>query len=1254
MTTQTRKPVKPPRRVKPAAPARRRRSFLDIVLGMAAVLALLVLVAGVPVALISLFGLPVPHHLPKLSLLTHQLDAHTIIEVCAVVVWVAWLQLVWCVCAEVSAAIRNVGMPSRVPLAGGTQAVVHYLVSCALLLSSATALSPALVSHSAPVATAKVHPGRGEEGMGQARPGAGDRLTGRADVGMGSGRPGAGDRLASGADVGVGHARAGAEDRLSGRDQRAPSDAPPLDSAAAAGSATHGTLADRDAQNAPVLNGPPLNGAAPNSAVPSSPAPNGPIQDEAVQNGTVPNGSVQDALVQDGAGAAASEGSAQSLARPTLHVPAPRAAEANGPSVGGPSASGGSLAAGGQAGPQLGADAGPASAAPAEPAQAPAAPRPESISEFALSAHPLMENAGLVTAAHTEKIYVVRPPEGRFHESLWEIAENHLGDGRRYREIFDLNKDRPQPDGTKLTIASLIRPGWTLIMPHDAHGPGIEVVTVGPSAPANPSPANPAPQPKPHHHQQSGHGQQGQGAGQHGQGAGQATPGAAAPGHAHAPIGPGATGSVPGLPVPGHSAPGHTGPGHTAPGHTAPGHKAPHSAPGHTAPGHTAPGHPTPAPRHPAHPAPAHEGSAGFHISPYAELAGAVLLAAGVIAALGRRRRSLLWQRTFGQRLAVPAPDAALAETSMRMAEDADTAGMLDAGLRYLGQALLREERTPPTVFAAHIGTENIDLWVAPASPDAPTPWYAVGDGQVWRLPLAAVPGLRLLADTTAPYPGLVSIGTDATGRVLVDVASAHGLIAVTGPDEMVRDALAAMATELATSGWSDGIHLTLVGFGADLAVLAPGRVSLVPTLAEALPELETWATEVSDVFGGLGTESVHQARAEGLRTAAWEPHYLISAIPPTSNWERERLLALARTGQAAGGGYIVAGDIPGATWTWELTRGGRLRAGQLGLDVAAQVIPHEQQVALVDLFESAAELVSQPLAEPSLDAAPEEHLAPEAEVPVEVTLLGPVAVRAPGDAEPDRLAIATEIVVYLAIHPGGVHPNVLTAAIWPRGVTPEVRDATLDRVRAWLGTDGIGRPHLASDATGRLRLGSGVRIDWNVFCALVARAAQAAQPPAAPAGKGAAPAEPPEAAARRDEAEAGWLSQALDLVSGQFVAGRSRGRYAWLALDGLEWEVEARVADAAHRLWQLRRASHDAHGAMEAARAGLQLATYDELLWRDLLTAAHDTGDEQLLRSVVSEVCGRPSLDNSLPGMSPETEALIDELLPSWRWPAA
>jgi len=55
-------------------------------------------------------------------------------------------------------------------------------------------------------------------------------------------------------------------------------------------------------------------------------------------------------------------------------------------------------------------------------------------------------------------------------------------------------------------------------------------------------------------------------------------------------------------------------------------------------------------------------------------------------------------------------------------------------------------------------------------------------------------------------------------------------------------------------------------------------------------------------------------------------------------------------------------------------------------------------------------------------------------------------------------------------------------------------------------------------------------------------------------------------------------------------------------------------------------------------------------MLWRDLLLAADATGDDRTLRSVVDEVSARAALDQVLPRMAPETEALIDELLPSWR----
>jgi hypothetical protein len=74
-------------------------------------------------------------------------------------------------------------------------------------------------------------------------------------------------------------------------------------------------------------------------------------------------------------------------------------------------------------------------------------------------------------------------------DTLWDIAERHLGDPFRWQEIFQLNQGRPQADGTCLMDPDLIYAGWKLNLPADAVG-------VGP-APAPPVEAPPPPAPAP-------------------------------------------------------------------------------------------------------------------------------------------------------------------------------------------------------------------------------------------------------------------------------------------------------------------------------------------------------------------------------------------------------------------------------------------------------------------------------------------------------------------------------------------------------------------------------------------------------------------------------------------------------------------------------------------------------------------------------------------------------------------------------------
>jgi hypothetical protein len=136
--------------------------------------------------------------------------------------------------------------------------------------------------------------------------------------------------------------------------------------------------------------------------------------------------------------------------------------------------------------------------------------------------------------------------------------------------------------------------------------------------------------------------------------------------------------------------------------------------------------------------------------------------------------------------------------------------------------------------------------------------------------------------------------------------------------------------------------------------------------------------------------------RSLTMQPGAWAPHYLITAVPPGPD-ERDRLIALARKAHRTATGYLVAGLTDGATWTWEVTGSGRLRAPLLGFDVAAQLLPARQYAAVAGLF-AATQAAATGLDHPDLDAVPAAQLMPGAVLPVEVTLSAGRGLRARRD----------------------------------------------------------------------------------------------------------------------------------------------------------------------------------------------------------------------------------------------------------------
>jgi DNA-binding SARP family transcriptional activator len=82
--------------------------------------------------------------------------------------------------------------------------------------------------------------------------------------------------------------------------------------------------------------------------------------------------------------------------------------------------------------------------------------------------------ASVETATHEDVIRPSETPAKSYtvvrYDTLWRIAQTHLGDPLRWRELFALNRGKLQPDDRALEDPQLIMPGWVLTLPDDATG----------------------------------------------------------------------------------------------------------------------------------------------------------------------------------------------------------------------------------------------------------------------------------------------------------------------------------------------------------------------------------------------------------------------------------------------------------------------------------------------------------------------------------------------------------------------------------------------------------------------------------------------------------------------------------------------------------------------------------------------------------------------------------------------------------------
>lgn len=934
--------------------------------------------------------------------------------------------------------------------------------------------------------------------------------------------------------------------------------------------------------------------------------------------------------------------------------------------------------------------AGPAAAVEPVVATAPLAPASGGADASALTAAQVATRSAATPTPPVEPpatVHTVRPGE-----TLWSLAERYLGDGARYREIATANYGAAQPDGARLTDSHWIRPGWHLTIPtltDPTPGEGVREYTVQRGDTlwdiADDELGDPArygeiytastaiTQPGGHH---------------------LSDPDEISPGWTlHLP--------APATPDPERA----TDPTPDATASDAPpvAVETPAATPADTVSPST---EPAPAGAVETHAAQdggrnAQETAADEVVEagawPVRTAAGAgSLLAAGLVALIAARRAALARRRRPGQPTPMPTGEAADVEHALRVAADPLGVEAVDTALRSLARDRARAGQPLPILRWARLAPAQLDLHLAePAT--LPAPWTGTTDALTWSLHVEDTTDLdpAALATVPAPYPALVTLGHDLhDGHILIDLEHV-GALTVTGPADRTRQVLAALAVELATSGWADDLHVTTVLDHVGLEeALRTGRITYQPSIGYLLDDLTERAAADRAALAAAGVTGLPEARITRAAPDAWTPDVLLVTCALTAR-HRNLLSALVEE-QPRVAIAAVTTDDPITPWVLTLddTDPGTAVLEPLALRLRPQ---HLDPVVYDHLLHLARPVPADPAGTPNAVGTAAHHEPtgtvtgegpttgggpapltnppelrrhtgdggdgpgaggggqgaetlttqggatssagnidkdddlddndgddeggdPEAaqtrsDLPAPyIRVLGPVTVEhACGRVEQSRQARLSEYAAYLALFPGAT-AGAIDDAIWP-GRRSEDNDATrhttTSKLRAWFGKADHG-DYLPAHQGGRFAFRPDVRTDWDDWRALL------------PDG--------PLPAATDN------LDQALALVRGRPFEGSHRSRYAWA--EPLRQQMTDQIVDAAHELARRRAREGNWRAAEAAVLTGLTIDPALERLWRLRILAAHVTAPTTTAAEAIQRML---TITNDLGGdLEPETEALL------------
>lgn len=776
-------------------------------------------------------------------------------------------------------------------------------------------------------------------------------------------------------------------------------------------------------------------------------------------------------------------------------------------------------------------------------------------------------------------------------DTLWDIAERHLGDGARFTEIQDLNLGRPQADGTALSDSHWIYPGWALLLPADAAGlnpsPPLE-----PAAPVQPAPSEVVVEPGDSLWKLA---EEHLGDGDryteiYAANAGKPQPDGGALTHPNL-IEPGWRLD---LPVDDTSNPAGTPPAAdpieapTAERRTP--SAAPPTAPAAKAPSPTASPAPTAAPRSVTDTGERPSSDSIDASSPAPLFVGlTALAAAGVVGELSRRRHLQHRARRVGEAIPMPPTDSepAAVEQTLRHASTPVTLVQLKVALQNIDTRCYTAERDLPRITALSLDEHTMTLHLQGDDPEPVPPFVAAGSR--WTAATSEIVDDPPLEDAhrSEPYPALVPLGHTDDATVLLNLEAA-GTLSIIGDNQAADDVLRALAVEIITSDLTGRIALVTDESLAELAAaFEPARMHSTPDHTRTR---RARAEAIAAALDHSGLADTLEARSDRILEDTWLPVIYLEQTPSP-------LL----TNEPWTGSVLIT-RAPTDGWTLTVHSDGTAVLDPLSITLHAQRLSAADLKHVTSLLLTAQPPVvaglgtsqrpegrgtyspdARDTAQTMREASSTHAMATQRlEGRIRVNLLGPIQIDGLAKPESTPPPRATELLVYLALRRTATG-HELDEVFWPgkRDVTG-TRNTFVYRTRQLVGDDAL--PTIRRGEP--LRVTDDVLTDWAIFQELTA------------------------AALATEDERLENLTAAMELVRGRPFLGIDDAHYGWAEND-IQVMVSA-IADTAHLLARIHHEAGRYAEAIQVATHGLLAEPLSTLLQRDAIDAADARGDHE------------------------------------------